>query len=263
MLKAVVFDMDSTLLHINLNAFIAILAKDESELLAQVGRTGRAATLSAFYRALWAVNYGEGIEQAEAADDPRSQRTLCRVFDDAFEAGCGIPLSDPVIADVLACYEHEVLPQRNGPLVGARPAQGAREALDCVRSRGLRVALFTNPSFREAAIRCRMGWAGIADEPFELVTFMENSTYCKPTPGYYLEALGKLGLAPEEVLMVGNDPKRDIPDPECGLQTAYVGRGNPVRATWCGPMADFAASFSEIEENFYIRAELMATDGRG
>ena len=256
MLKAVVFDMDGTLLHINLNAFIAVLAKDEAELLARVARTSSATTLAAYGRALAAVNYGEGIREAAGPDDPRSQHTLREVFDDAFEAACGIPLSDPVIAEVLTCYERESLPRRNGPLVGARPAEGAREALDCVAARGLRVALFTNPSFREAAIRCRMGWAGIADEPFELVTFMENSTYCKPTAGYYREALGKLGLAPEEVLMVGNDPRRDFMEPNLGLQTAYVGRGDPARATWCGRMSEFASSFDEIEENFYIRLDL-------
>ena len=38
MLKAVVFDMDETLLQINLSAFIARLARDEAGLLAQIGR---------------------------------------------------------------------------------------------------------------------------------------------------------------------------------------------------------------------------------
>ena len=262
MLKAVAFDMDGTLLHINLNAFIGVLVKDESELLASVGRVDRARTCTALGRGLWEVNYGEGVRTARDLHDPRRTRTLAQIFNEAAETTCGIPLGDPVIADMLACYEREALPRRNGAMIGARPAAGAREALDCVRERGLRVALLTNPSFKEAAIRCRMGWAGLADEPFELVTYMENSTYCKPTADYYLEALDKLGLAPEEVLMVGNDPRRDFMDPDLGLQTAYVGRGTPVRATWCGSMAEFAASFTEIEENFRIREELRATDAR-
>ena len=88
------------------------------------------------------------------------------------------------------------------------------------------------------------------DMPFELVTTWENSTRCKPCSGYYLEALGKLGLAPEETLMVGNDPKRDFPSPAIGLKTAYVGNGNQPRALWCGSMADFAKGFDEIEEQF-------------
>ena len=84
---------------------------------------------------------------------------------------------------------------------------------------------------------------------------MDNTRRSKPSPTYYRDALDAMGLAPDEVLMVGNDPRRDFPDPDIGLQTAFVGRGTPVRATWCGSMADFAASFDEIEERFYERRD--------
>ena len=258
MLKAVVFDMDSTLLHINLNAFIVLLAKDESHLLAEAGRTSDVRTLAAFGSGLWAVNYGEGISPYEdgQAYGAHHDRTLKDIFNDAFENACGIPLDDPTVADMLTYYEREVLPHRNNPVVGARPAEGAREAIELVQNRGLRIALFTNPSFTDACIHARMGWGGLSDVPFELVTCMENSSRCKPTSSYYLNSLGTLGLAPEEVLMVGNDRRRDFPSSDIGLQTAFIGRGSPVRATWSGSMAEFAASFDEIEENFYIREEL-------
>lgn len=259
MLKAVVFDMDSTLLHINLNAFIALLAKDEAGLLAEVGRMGTTSTLAAFGRGLWAVNYGEGVDADR--DAAQGGRTLKDVFDDAFADACGIPLDEPAVADMLAYYEREVLPRRNNPVIGARPAEGAREAIELVLDRGLRIALFTNPSFTEAAIRTRMGWGGLSDVPFELVTVMENSAWCKPTSAYYLDSLSKLGLAPQEVLMVGNDRGRDFPSPDIGLQTAYVGHGTPARATWCGRMSEFAGSFDEIVENFYIREELGTAAG--
>ncbi len=42
-LKAVVFDMDDTLLSINLNAFIGVFALDEANLLAQAARKSAAA----------------------------------------------------------------------------------------------------------------------------------------------------------------------------------------------------------------------------
>lgn len=245
MLKAVVFDMDETLLGINLSAFIAVLAKDEAGLLAQVGRKNPLSVFAAYTAAMLELNGGNRV-----TDDRRTNRAL---FDATIERRCGIPLADPVIADVLTYYEREILPGKNDRIIAARPRAGALEALECVLGRGLRIALFTNPSFSESCIACRMGWAGIADAPFDLVTYMENSTRCKPDAAYYREALGKLGLAPHEVLMVGNDPRRDFPSPDCGLQTAYVGKGSPVRATWSGDMADFAASFDEIEERFYER----------
>lgn len=252
MLKAVVFDMDETLLSINLSAFIAVLAKDEAGLLAQVGRKNPLSVFAAYGAGMFELNAG-----GRAEDDHRTNREL---FDEAIERRSGIPLSDPVIADVLTYYEREILPHKNDRVIAAHPKAGALEALGCVQERGLRVALLTNPSFSQACIECRMGWAGLNEVDFELVTYMENSTRCKPGAAYYREALGKLGLEPGEVLMVGNDPKRDFPSPDFGLQTAYVGRGTPVRATWAGSMADFAASFDEIEERFYERQDRELID---
>lgn len=250
MLKAVVFDMDDTLLDINLSAFIAVIARDESNILAQIGRKNPLSMFAVYTAAMLEIN-------REGRDGALTNREL---FDSIIHRRGGVALADPVIAEALAYYERELLPSRNDAIIAAKPMPGAQKALEAVAQRGLRCALFTNPSFSRTCIECRMKWAGIADAPFELVTVMENSHWCKPSAEYYREGIAALGLAPEEVLMVGNDPKRDFPVPDFGLQTAYVGRGTPVRATWCGRMADFAASFDQIEENFYTRAENRLVD---
>lgn len=64
---------------------------------------------------------------------------------------------------------------------------------------------------------------------------MGNATRCKPDATYYLEQLQVMGLEPHEVLMVGNDPKRDFPSPACGIQTAYVGQENPAELPGAEP----------------------------
>lgn len=245
MLKAVVFDMDDTLLSLNLNAFIALWAMDESNLLAQVGRKNPLSVFAAFTGAMFEVN------SAERTDNDR--RTNREFFDSSLEGRCGIPLSDPVIADVLECYERTVLPGKNDGIVAAHAREGAHDAIDVVLDHGLRIALLTNPSFSRTCIECRMKWGNLLDVPFELVTTMENSTRCKPCAQYYRESLDKMGLAPHEVLMVGNDPKRDFPLPDIGLQTAYVGVGSKPRATWNGPMSRFANDFDRIVDSFYAR----------
>ena len=247
MLKAVVFDMDETLLHINLNAFIALYGRDYAELLAQVGRTSPFATTARLGGTLLDINANR-----RAGTD---NRTNGEYFRDAVYRRCGVKLDDPVVHDAFEYYEREILPLKNNSVIDARPREGAIEALDVVLSHGLRIALLTNPSFTRAGIECRMDWGHITDAPFELVTHMDNSTRCKPDPTYYLESIGKMGLRPYEVLMVGNDPKRDFPTPDCGIQTAYVGRGRPKRALWCGSMMDFAVEFDRIEERFEERAE--------
>lgn len=244
-LKAVVFDMDDTLLSINLSAFIAMYAMDEADLLAQISRKRTFTLFSAFAASMLDLNNG-----ARSEDDTR---TNYQFFAEGLERRSGVPLTEPAILDVLEFYEREILPGKNDRMVNARPREGAREAVNVVLSHGYRIALLTNPSFSRACIECRMGWGDILDMPFELITTWKNSTRCKPDAGYYREALDKLGVAPEETLMVGNDPKRDLPDPTLGLQTAYVGMGTPKRALWCGSMTDFAAHFDEIEEAFHAR----------
>lgn len=236
MIKAIAFDMDETLLDINLNAFIAMLANDESALLADAARANRVAVLGAYTRTLLEIDSRE-------EGDERTNREL---FEDRMMRRCGIPLSDPAIRDMLDFYEREVLPLKNGRLVGARPMPGAREAVEAALARGLRIALLTNPISSPACTGCRMGWAGIRDLPFEIVTTLDNSRSCKPGASYYKESLAAIGLEPQEVLMVGNDPRRDFPSPDCGLRTIYVGRGKPDRAIWCGRMAELAGQLGRI-----------------
>lgn len=244
-LKAVVFDMDETLLDINLNAFIAIYFKDMTKILADIGRRPTLNTAAGLGSILVDLNANR-----RRGTDNRTNREF---FDTAMEERCGVRTADPVVRDAIDFYEHEILPGKNNGLVCAKPMEGAHEALEMLQARGLRIALLTNPSFSEGVIRCRMGWGGLDQVPFELVTHMDNSTRCKPDPTYYLEQLEVLGLEPHEVLMVGNDPRRDFPTPSCGIQTAYVGQGKPGRAAWCGRMADFAPNFDAIEEAFLRR----------
>lgn len=241
-LKAVVFDMDDTLLSINLSAFIGMFALDEAKLLAQVARKPIVSLFSPVGSAMLALNNGD-----RAPGDTRTNRQF---FADELERRCGIPVLEPAIADVLEFYEREIMPKKNDRAISARPRAGAHEAVQTVLDHGMRIALLTNPSFSRSCIECRMGWGDMLDMPFELVTTWENSTRVKPCAGYYLDSLATLGLAPEETLMVGNDPKRDFPAPDIGLKTAYVGNGFQPNALWNGSMADFARNFNEIEERF-------------
>ena len=241
-LKAVVFDMDDTLLSINLSAFIGVFALDEANLLAQVARKPIVSLFSPLGSAMLALNNGD-----RAQGDTRTNRQF---FADEIERRCGIPILEPAIADMLDFYEREVLPKKNDRTISARPREGAHEAVQTVLDHGMRIALLTNPSFSRSCIECRMGWGDMLDMPFELVTTWENSTRVKPSADYYRDSLAKLGLAPEETLMVGNDPKRDFPSPSIGLKTAYVGAGHQPHALWNGSMADFAKDFGRIEERF-------------
>ena len=86
----------------------------------------------------------------------------------------------------------------------------AREVIDYLKANGIRTVLATNPIFPAIATEKRMRWAGLSPEDFALYTTYENSSHCKPNPDYYRDILSKLGLVPEECIMVGNDVGEDM-----------------------------------------------------
>lgn len=114
-LKAVVFDMDDTLLSINLSAFIGVFALDEANLLAQVARKPIVSLFSPLGSAMLALNNGD-----RAQGDTRTNRQF---FADEIERRCGIPILEPAIADMLDFYEREVLPKKNDRTISARPRE--------------------------------------------------------------------------------------------------------------------------------------------
>ena len=94
----------------------------------------------------------------------------------------------------------------------------AAEAIKVIKSKGFRVALATNPLFPSTATEQRIAWAGLSPDDFEIFTTYENSHYCKPNPEYYREVITKLGVSPEECLMVGNDVEEDMITETLGMK---------------------------------------------
>lgn len=104
-----------------------------------------------------------------------------------------------------------------------QPNPLAREAVLRARERAGRVILATNPVFPEVAVRARLRWIDLSPEDFDLVTTYENSCRCKPTQEYYRAILSQFGLDPTRCLMVGNDIREDIlPTASLGLSTFLV-----------------------------------------
>ncbi|MCP4423920.1 MAG: HAD family hydrolase [Chloroflexi bacterium] len=94
-------------------------------------------------------------------------------------------------------------------------------------AQGLKVVVATNPLFPARAIKERLDWAGTPVTMFDyaLVTTYENMHAAKPNPAYYAEILRVIDCAPESALMVGDDWKNDIvPAAELGLFTYWISR---------------------------------------
>lgn len=91
-----------------------------------------------------------------------------------------------------------------------------------VKALGLKQVLATNPIFPEIATRKRISWAGLSVEDFECFTTYENSSYAKPNTKYYEELLKKLSLDPTECIMIGNDVDEDMVARELGMKVFLV-----------------------------------------
>ncbi len=98
----------------------------------------------------------------------------------------------------------------------------AKEAVRALRAAGKRIVLATNPLFPRVATKARIRWAGLSESDFELITTYENSSFTKPSLGYYKEILEKIGVDAEDCLMVGNDVGEDMVAEELGMSVFLV-----------------------------------------
>lgn len=96
------------------------------------------------------------------------------------------------------------------------------ECIELVKSLGLKQYITTNPLFPAVATRQRVEWAGLDINDFETVTTYENTCFCKPNPLYYQEIIDKFGLKAEECLMVGNNTDEDMIAATLGVKVFLV-----------------------------------------
>ena len=86
----------------------------------------------------------------------------------------------------------------------------ARRAIEAARSGGRYVVLATSPLLPRIAQVNRAGWVGLSESDFDIITDYDSESFCKPSPNYYLSLCERLGVDPQECLMIGNDEGDDM-----------------------------------------------------
>ena len=193
MIKAILFDLDGTLLPLDQNEFIREYFKGLVTALIPLGKDPK--TLEA---AVWQGTY------AMIKND--GSKTNEKAFFDYFTSIC--PNVDMERFCVLAENYYATEYTKLSPLT--RPTPLAREAVRLASQNGRRVVLATNPLFPAEAQNVRISFAGLEPENFEFVTTYTSDSYAKPNPKYYLSICERLGVRPEECLMIGNDEREDM-----------------------------------------------------
>ncbi len=185
-IKAVLFDLDGTLLDNYMEAFLPHYFQR------------LAAWVSHILPPDEFLDHLMRASEAMMANDGRA--TNEEVFAATFYPLAGRPRHElePVFADFYA-DEFPKLRQYT------RRKPEARQAVQQAFDLGCDVVIATNPLFPATAIEERLEWAGVADFPYRLVTTYENSRACKPNLLYFEHILERIGQSAEACLMVGDE----------------------------------------------------------
>jgi FMN phosphatase YigB (HAD superfamily) len=205
-IKAILFDLDKTLLEINLDKFIPQYLNLLAESVAPLNIAPRK-FISKILKASKVVERNNGHitnEEVYAQNffpiEGYSREEIEPFFDDFYENGF-----------------HKLKPC-------SQRKPEAREVVQAAFDKGYDLVIATMPVLPRTAIEQRLEWAGVADFPYRLITTIENSCATKSLTHliYYEQIANRLGYSAENCLMVG-DEERDIIAGRLGMKTFLIG----------------------------------------
>lgn len=101
----------------------------------------------------------------------------------------------------------------------------AKQIIEYAKNNFKYVILATNPLFPKVATLKRMSFVNLDENDFSYITTYENSSYSKPNPNYFKNLLEKFNLKPDEVILFGNNVIEDaICAERVGIKTILVGK---------------------------------------
>lgn len=233
-IKAVLFDLDGTLLPMDLNVFLESYFGLLAKRMAPCGYDPKA-----LVKAIWHCTGSMIQNDGRATNEAVFWKGFASIFGEQARA------DEPHFE---AFYQEDF--DKLQTVCGYTPY--AAEAMRAVHSRGLRAILATSPLYPAIATQKRARWAGLDPEEFELITTYENSCHTKPNPDYYRDILAKINLPPSECLMVGNDVEEDMIAASVGMHVflltdCLINKQQKDISVY--PHGDFRALLQYIEEN--------------
>lgn len=205
MLKAILFDLDGTLLDLDGDAFLeAYIDGLSHELHPWVSE-------AAFRQALWSAAVAA---MTKSHPNSTNQEVLVQSLGEQLDVSPG---------DLLQRIEHFNHTKVHSVLPGGQPRPGARHAVEAAQSLGLKVAVATTPIYGAPVIQERLRRARLDDIHWDLIA---TDRFCstKPHPDFFREVALRLDVAPDDCLMVGDDAFNDLSASNVGMATFYVGR---------------------------------------
>lgn len=223
--KAILFDMDGTLVPMDTHTFTSGYFKFLFKKLAPYG-----VDPNTFPRNMWA-----GVAAMVKNDGSITNE---EAFWKVFEKLTGLD-KEVINAQCLDFYGNEF--QQAKQFTEENPL--AKEAIRIAREKADLVILATNPLFPMVGQYTRMSWVDLKPSDFDLITSYEEDRYCKPNPMYFTSVCQRMGIDPKDCLMIGNDENEDMyAGAQAGLNCYLVTNWMipSEEHPWSGPKGTFA-----------------------
>ncbi len=211
--RAICFDLDGTLLPMDIDAFMSAYFKRIAAFMAAQGMNA-----PAFMEALKAGTQ----EMAKHADGRTNEQAFWETFFPVYEAATGAPLTDAErgeMRELATKFYEEDFPHIGD---GFTPNPASARVVDALAEKGYPLVLATMPMFPRVAVEHRLAWAGVDPAKFACITSYENATSVKPKQTYFAEVLAAIGVPGQDVLMVGNNTMEDMAVLDLGVDGYLV-----------------------------------------
>ena len=224
-IKAVLFDLDGTLLKNDMQDFM-------NRYYARL--TARFSHLVSAKEFLAAMN-----KAAHAMITNPGKNTNAEVFDEVFFPLVGFAKEDTF--QIFEGFYQVDFPKLHKD---TETDPDAFLLIQKAKARGITCILATNPLFPQTATWQRLNWAGLQKDDFALITSYENSYAAKPNLKYYRDILEFINMPAESCLMVG-DQAWDMVAGELGMQT-YLVRGPNTDITEATPTPTAEGTLADL-----------------
>jgi len=205
-MKAVLFDLDGTLLPMDMDTFTNGYFKLLSNAVSFCGYEPET-----LVKSVWKATHAMVKNDGTKTNEDRFWEAFAEIYGNKVYQD--IPFFDEFYTSGFMFVKSYTEPD----------PQKARAAIKAAKQAGDQVILATNPIFPMIAVTTRLQWIGLSLFDFDYVTSYENSHYCKPNPKYYEEILKANRLDPSDCLMIGNDVDEDaIAAAEAGLSCYLI-----------------------------------------
>ncbi|MDE6408320.1 MAG: HAD family hydrolase [Anaeroplasmataceae bacterium] len=200
MIKAILFDMDGTLLPMDIEVFTKTYFQKIGEYMSSYGYEAKE-LLHGIWKGTGAMVKNDGTLSNE----------------DVFWKTFSLLLGKDAYKD-LPLFTRFYIEKFDEIKSSCGYTKSASKLIEFLKEKNVELILATNPIFPMIAQTKRLAWAGIRDSDFSWITSYENSHYCKPNIKYYEEILSHFPYAPNECLMIGNDVEEDMVARNLGMQ---------------------------------------------